>query len=115
MNAPNLRATDDQHFDADVASSPLVLVKFTGTWCPPCRALQPTLEKLAAERADVLVLTVDVDEEQQVAQRYGVRGVPTLLAFRDGKPVGQLIGAHPRANIEKLLGAAPRQAPATAW
>ena len=98
-----VRPTDDSKFDADVSSSPLVLVKFTGQWCPPCRALEPVLEKLSEERRDVLVLSVDVDENQQVSQRYGVRSVPTLIAFKKGRPSGQLVGAMPRRMIDALL------------
>lgn len=98
-----VRPTDDSKFDADISSSPLVLVKFTGQWCPPCRALEPVLEKLSEERRDVLVLSVDVDENQQVSQRYGVRSVPTLIAFKKGRPSGQLVGAMPRRMIDALL------------
>lgn len=98
-----VRPTDDSKFEADVSSSPLVLVKFTGQWCPPCRALEPVLEKLSEERRDVLVLSVDVDENQQVSQRYGVRSVPTLIAFKKGRPSGQLVGAMPRRMIDALL------------
>ena len=98
-----VRPTDDSKFEADVSSSPLVLVKFTGQWCPPCRALEPVLEKLSEERRDVLVLSVDVDENQQVSQRFGVRSVPTLIAFKKGRPSGQLVGAMPRRMIDALL------------
>jgi thioredoxin 1 len=97
------RDTDDAHFDADLESAPLVLVKFTGTWCPPCRAMQPTIDALAEERTDLLVLSIDVDEHQLVAQRLGVRSVPTLIAFRNGRPIGSLVGHAPRTAIDKLL------------
>ncbi len=102
---PHARWTDDTHFDSDVGSAPHVLVKFTGSWCPPCRALQPTLDKLVSERPDVVVLSMDVDTEQVIAQRFGVRAVPTLIAFRNGKPFGQLVGNQPLSAIDKLLGA----------
>lgn len=100
---PRQRDTDDAHFDADLKSAPLVLVKFTGTWCPPCRAMQPTIDAIADERKDLLVLSIDVDEQQLVAQRFGVRSVPTLIAFRNGRPIGSLVGHLPRATIDKLL------------
>ncbi len=85
-------------------SAPIVLVKFTGAWCPPCRALEPTLDAIAAARPSLIVLTVDVDEQQLLAQRYGVRTVPTLLLFRDGRPAGQVVGNLPRERLERALG-----------
>lgn len=102
-SAQSPRATTDERFDADIASAPLVLVKFTGEWCPPCKALQPTLNALVRDRPELLLLTLDVDDHQRVAQRYGIRGVPTLLAFRNGSLVGQLVGNQPRARIDRLL------------
>ncbi len=101
---PRQRDTDNAHFAGDIASAPLVLVKFTGAWCPPCRAMQPTIDALVRDRGDLVVLSVDVDAEQAVAQRFGVRAVPTLIAFRGGRPIGQVVGAVPRAAIEKMLG-----------
>ncbi len=98
------RTTDDVTFDADLRGAPLVLVKFAGTWCPPCRALEPTLDAVARDRAGLMVLSVDVDEQQALAQRFGVLAVPTLIAFRDGRPIGQLVGNASRTAIEKLLG-----------
>lgn len=102
--APQCRPTDDARFDTDVRAAGLALVKFTGRWCPPCKAIQPTLDAIAAAHPSLTVLTLDVDEQQQVAQRYGVRSVPTLIAFRQGRPVGQLVGNLPREKIERLLG-----------
>lgn len=98
-----LRTTDDFRFDEDVNSAPLVLVEFGGTWCPPCKALKPVLEAMATERPEVPVLYVDVDESQAVTQKFGVRSIPTLIAFRNGKATGQIIGAVPRPKIEALL------------
>ncbi len=99
-----LKETDEQHLDAELRAAALVLVKFTGAWCAPCRALQPTLEKLVHERDEVTVLSVDVDTQQAVANRFGVRAVPTLIAFRQGRPIGQLVGNASRTAIDKLLG-----------
>lgn len=105
-SSPNSsRPLDDAAFTAELAAAPLVLVKFTGPWCPPCRALQPTLDALARDRADLRVVSVDVDESPALAERFGVRSIPMLVAFRDGQPLGQLVGNQPRAKIEALLGA----------
>lgn len=103
MTNSRLRDTDDAKFHEDLKSAPLVLVKFAGAWCPPCRAMQPTIEALVNERPELLVLSVDVDSEQRVAQHYGVRAVPTLIAFRNGRPIGQLVGLATRTMLDKLL------------
>lgn len=97
-----LSKTADATFDRDIAGR-TSLVLFTAAWCPPCRAIKPSLESLAAERTDVAFFTLDVDEHQQVAQRYGIRSLPTLLVFRNGVPAGQLVGAAPRTTIATLL------------
>jgi len=80
-------------------------VKFTADWCPPCHALEPTLEKLSLERADVLVLSLEVEANPRTAERFGIRSLPTLIAFDQGQPVGQLVGNVSRAKIDDLLGA----------
>ena len=98
-----LPLTDDARFDTDVASAPTVLVAFSGSWCPPCRVLEPTRAKLAADRPDVKVLEIDVDDNQVAAQRLLVRSVPTLFLFRHGKIVGQLVGNQPRAKLDDWL------------
>lgn len=97
--------------DADFAAEVLeadrpVLVDFTAAWCPPCRAMEPILEALAAARDDLRVVQVDVDAEQVTAARYGVLSMPTFVLFRDGAPVGTLIGARPRRRLDAELDAA---------
>lgn len=96
---------DDAALATAVAAAPLVLLKFTGAWCSPCRALQPTLEAIARDRGDVALLEVDVEASQALAQAYEVRSVPTLVAFREGRPIGRIVGNQPRARIEALLRA----------
>src|SRR5687767_14756869 len=94
--------TDDGCFERDVLQQEKVaLVEFGGTWCPPCRAMEPTLAALARDRPDVAVVTVNVDDNPVVTQRYGVRSLPTLIVFQGGRPVGQLVGAQKRAALEK--------------
>lgn len=81
-----------------------VLVEFTAQWCPPCRALEPVLEELAREQGDTLtILKADADENEGVRTRYGVMALPTLILFRDGEPVKQLIGARPKATLLREL------------
>ena len=80
-----------------------VLVDFWATWCGPCRMIAPVLEEVAKERPDVTVCKVDVDEERELALKYGVSSIPTLLVFRDGKVVNQSIGAMPKERILAML------------
>ena len=80
-----------------------VLVDFWATWCGPCRMIAPVLEEVAAERPDVKVCKVNVDEEQELAISYGVSSIPTLLVFKNGQVVNKSIGAIPKAKILEML------------
>ena len=90
----------DSSFQADVLESELpVVVDFWAAWCGPCRVMSPILEELAEERDDLRVVKVDVDANQAVAARYGVMGMPTFMVFRDGAPVGQIVGSRPKRRL----------------
>jgi thioredoxin 1 len=91
------------NFSEITGSAGLVMVDFWATWCGPCRMLAPVVEKLAEERSDVTVGKVNVDEQQELASRYEVNVIPTLVFFRDGKPVGKTEGYHDRAALDKLI------------
>ena len=95
------------HFQAEVleADTP-VLVDFTAAWCPPCRMMDPIVKALDAERDDVKVVKVDVDDSLDLAARYGVMSMPTFMVFRHGEPVTTLIGARPRRVLERELDTA---------
>lgn len=93
------------NFQETTASSPVpVLLDFGAVWCPPCRVIEPHLAALAVKYAgQITVGKVDVDGEAELAARFDVRNLPTLLMFAGGEVVGQLVGAAPRARIEALV------------
>ena len=82
-----------------------VIVDFWADWCGPCRLVEPILEEIAEERADELRLVkVNVDEEPELAGRYGVMSIPAIVLFRDGQPAAATIGAQPKRSLERALG-----------
>ncbi len=95
----------DQSFSDEVLSSDKpVLVDFWAPWCGPCRAVAPAVDQVAqAFDGNAKVVKVNVDENQETAAQFGVRSIPTFLVFSEGKPVKQLIGAHPAAHFEEVL------------
>jgi thioredoxin 1 len=100
-------AVTDDTFQAEVLESERpVVVDFWAAWCGPCHLMSPILEEIAQERDDLRVVKVDTDANQRVAAEYGVLSMPTFMVFRDGAPVGQIVGARPKkrllADLEQL-------------
>jgi thioredoxin 1 len=95
-------------FDAEVLQSETpVIVDFWAEWCGPCRAVSPILEQIAEERADeIRVVKVNIDEEPELQQRYGILSIPTILLFKGGEPTAAAIGAQPKRMLERSLGLA---------
>ncbi len=98
----------ESSFDQEVLSSDKpVLVDFWAEWCGPCHAVSPVLDKIAEERAQELKLVkVNIDQEQALAQRYGISSIPAIVLFKDGEPAASVIGAQPKGAIERQLGLA---------
>ncbi|MGM0597820.1 MAG: thioredoxin [Myxococcota bacterium] len=95
----------DANFNKEVLKSTMpVLVDFWAPWCGPCRMVGPTIEKLGKEYSGkAKVVKLDVQDNPKTATKYGVRSIPTVAVFKNGKPVGSLIGARQKSDYEKLL------------
>jgi len=95
----------DGDFDEQILKSDLpALVDFWAAWCGPCRTVAPVVEQLAGEYAGkVKVAKLNVDDNRETANRYGIRGIPTLMLFKNGQVVDQIVGAVPRDRIKELL------------
>ena len=105
MASDKMVTITDGNFESEVLkSSQPVLIDFWATWCAPCRAIAPVVEALAAEyQGKLKVGKVNIDEHPKTPTTYDVRSIPTLLLFKDGKVIGQIVGAVPRPKIEDLI------------
>ncbi|MFC5804876.1 thioredoxin [Streptomyces formicae] len=101
IRAEGVATVTDADFDTEVLGARLpVLVEFTADWCGPCHQLAPVLSAVAAEERDRMrVVQLDVDTNPEVAIRYGVLSMPTLIVFRDGEPVKSMVGARPKRKL----------------
>jgi len=94
----------DNNFQAEVIESETpVLVDFWAPWCAPCRVVAPVLEEIAAEREDLRVVKLNIDENQQTTAQFDVLSIPTMILFRNGAPVRKVIGAYPKKKLEAQL------------
>ena len=99
----NVTITQNNFNEEVLQSNTTVLLDFWASWCGPCKMLAPVLEEIAAERADLKIGKINVDEQPQLASQFGIMSIPTLLVFKNGKQVNQGIGYMPKENVLKLL------------
>ena len=98
-----INSTDDS-FDKEVLNSPLAVIQFSASWCGPCKVLKPLMEELSSEMSDTMKFYYhDIDSEPNVPPRYGVRGVPTVMIFKNGELKSQKVGAVPKSTLKSWL------------
>lgn len=104
MSENILQITDGNFEEEVIKSNILTMIDFWAAWCAPCTMITPVVEELAEEyKGKVKFVKFNVDENPQTAAKYSIRGIPTLLFFKNGEVINQLVGVQPKASIKKLL------------
>lgn len=91
------------NYDSIVSGDKTVLIDFFADWCGPCRMMSPVVEAIAGEREDIVVGKINVDEEPELAGKFGVMSIPTLVVMKNGEVVNRVTGARPKAQVLALL------------
>ena len=100
---PVIKITKDNYRQEVLQSDKPVLLDFWASWCGPCRMVSPIVDEIAAERSDIKVGKINVDEQPELAAQFGVMSIPTLVVMKNGRIVNQTVGARPKAQILALL------------
>ena len=98
-----ITVTKDNFENEVMKSEKPVLIDFWASWCGPCRMLSPTVDQIAEERADIKVCKVNVDEESELASKFGIMSIPTLFVIKNGQVVNQSMGVQPKSAILGML------------
>lgn len=99
-----MKQVSSQEFDREVKEAKgLVVVDFFATWCGPCKMLSPILEDIAKEMPEIKIVSVDIDKQESLAMDHQVMSVPTLVLYKDGKKVDQMVGLMPKSTIKEKL------------
>ncbi|MPQ43324.1 thioredoxin [Clostridium tarantellae] len=95
---------NDKEFNGEVLSqNGVVVVDFWATWCGPCKMIAPVIDELASEMKDVKFVKVDVDQNPSIAGKFQIASIPTLMMFKNGKPVDTLVGFRPKSALEETI------------
>lgn len=99
-----IKVTNDNFTSEVLNSDAPVLVDFNAEWCGPCRMLAPVLEELASKRNDLKIVSINIDEEEDLAEKYDVLSIPCLVLFKGGEEKNRSVGLKPLEEIEEMLG-----------
>lgn len=99
----NIKETTDLDFESNILNNGITVVDFSGSYCSPCKQLEPILEKLSNEFTSVNFIKVDVEESPKTSSKFSIRNVPTLVFFKDGVKINQITGVRPYADLKALI------------